>query len=794
MKYNAEMHRYTRYILMLLALCFQLSVLKAQELKEPLTVRVGLLAYEDVEAEIPYYRSLSEKLRKASSTALTIQYAFGNYSDLLHWIENDYIDLAVIGAGMHAALRSKVELGDKWRYVANEYHSFKDPGISCYSNSATVRDLKSLSVSLERKEIELVLVDPFSVSGTTLPLLALQKAEVKIDPAHSRFSYSHSNSIRLLKDQASKRFGCIWKSAAPASEKLTGLYEIRLSFPDLQTIPPSVVVSREASKGAKLVARLLTTIPGGEYRYDKDWKNALQLVQGWRSEMPAFVTQPSLKASLDDVVNSLIRDLHTTPDNMRLGLVLAGGGAKCSFQVGAVHAIEKRLAQARDQYAEPKLDISLVVGTSGGAINAIPTAMRLLTTDKSYQKVVEAWKDLDQREILRPSFWVRINLSVWLFALQSIFAVFVLGLFKSGWYKRPGLPIASALFFGIVQLALALVPEKPWEILGFNPSLHKFWLWLSFGIFGAAICHLTVAVIGVIGLRPRSVIFSRRSAFFLLLLISFALPAAQSWYMLLQKETLVEGSGIEQAIIRNFRSLIHTALEEEDTTSKEEGMLPNDQQMRALGEKVDTKQLIKRDLVLTTAPLSDPNHKLPAEYYWYYPTNPLNQPSYGSRGVSLKDRPQYLFDALMGSAAIYPVFPPRRINDFPQAGINVELVDGSFAHRSPLEAALHWGATHVILIEAATAEPVPRGSLLANVGAALSYLYDQAQLTDIRAHGQVKLFTLIPEPPHIGLLDFADNFIEMGIEKGYREAQGDFSEGVQGAGAFTQELGQPNFM
>ncbi len=41
----------------------------------------------------------------------------------------------------------------------------------------------------------------------------------------------------------------------------------------------------------------------------------------------------------------------------------------------------------------------------------------------------------------------------------------------------------------------------------------------------------------------------------------------------------------------------------------------------------------------------------------------------------------------MGSGSIYPVFPPRRVQDFPRAGEWADLVDGGFAHNSPVEAA-----------------------------------------------------------------------------------------------------------
>lgn len=58
------------------------------------------------------------------------------------------------------------------------------------------------------------------------------------------------------------------------------------------------------------------------------------------------------------------------------------------------------------------------------------------------------------------------------------------------------------------------------------------------------------------------------------------------------------------------------------------------------------------------------------------------------------------------------------------------------------------------------------------------------------------IFTLRPEPPHICILDFADNLIEAAIDKGYREARGEFRSGsaaLEGHPSFQKELGEPIF-
>jgi hypothetical protein len=199
--------------------------------------------------------------------------------------------------------------------------------------------------------------------------------------------------------------------------------------------------------------------------------------------------------------------------------------------------------------------------------------------------------------------------------------------------------------------------------------------------------------------------------------------------------------------------------------------------------------------VLTGSVLGERGLELPSDlYFWASAGRTSEPPHFGARGIALASRPELLLDALIASGTIYPVFPARVLRDFPRTGQHTEIVDGSFSHRSPVEAAVLWGATHIILIQADPDELVPRGSFAANIAAALTHLYEQAQLTDVRTKEQAMLFNLAPRPPHIGLLDFAGNLIDGARAKGYREVRGDDQGGAAQLPPFRKEIGVPHFV
>src|SRR4029079_5611932 len=114
----------------------------------------------------------------------------------------------------------------------------------------------------------------------------------------------------------------------------------------------------------------------------------------WQSAVPMGRHGQSVTISV--IGRTLVHFAHTQPRPPRLALVLSGGGAKCSYQVGAVSAIEEQLAKLRTANPDIHLDIDLVVGTSGGAINALPIALGITSSAEGREQFRHVWLSLDQ--------------------------------------------------------------------------------------------------------------------------------------------------------------------------------------------------------------------------------------------------------------------------------------------------------------------------------------------------------------------------------------------------------------
>jgi len=222
----------------------------------------------------------------------------------------------------------------------------------------------------------------------------------------------------------------------------------------------------------------------------------------------------------------------------------------------------------------------------------------------------------------------------------------------------------------------------------------------------------------------------------------------------------------------------------------------------------------KRDLILTASRLpadDQAGNSVPNDLYFYYDMkaerdDPSKLPSNGDkRFISLRQNPEKLFKVVLGSSTIYPFFRAQRLDSVdvnrpdangpsnPKGGGSekigrIDIVDGGFSHNSPLDAAISWGATHIILIDAS---PVPHyerpRTLASHAGNAFNFLFDQAQSTDTRERGKVEVFELAPSAPcdewfdpscadkkqkWLDLFDFAKPLLQRAIIQGGKDVAG----------------------
>lgn len=801
-----------------------LSSFFGQTSPQPANVRVAIVAYEDFHAEVEHFERLFAELARRDPE-LRFQLAVGSYGEVLHWIDRRLVDVAVLTPGAFASLLpsdsrqepkgceylATVQLPpakSKWAVGRRRTGSFHDSyGAVCLVSSlSTLQNVDDLRAAAREDRVEFLFVHPVSVSGRAVPEKALRQAGIEPAQERVRFTYSHTQSIRFLNDASAERerVAFVWDDAAGNDPRLeTGVR--RLDFPELDKleIPHDVVVARADFEHADRLQDLLfqDLSANQHYRFTRsdDWRTRYGSVRDWLDAVGATsALDEGEQASLDEIGQLLLLHSRSQPRPPRLAVVLSGGGAKCSYQVGAVTALEEKLAELRRKNPDHELDIGLVVGTSGGAINSLPVAMGVSRTEQGQRALRDTWRQLDQRDIVRPSLMIRANMGLWFALLQTALVVWLVRRFVPQ-------PELRARRFAIVYASLAgaeiligYLPGSPWRWLGTNHVWHHVWLWLNFGVRASAWSLFTIGIAAlaletVRARRGRHITFPEWLTKTTLLIGLLGLPLLQFVTILSYEETLSGEQGMERALADKFPRLIDQHLANEKLPALElDDKASSGERLQIASRQVIRRRLLKRDLVITGSCLEQTSQELPSDLYFYAPADPATPPPpFGDRGLSLLERPHILLDVVMGSGSIFPVFPPRKIDGIPRAGEQIELVDGGFAHNSPVEAAVLWGATHIVLIEATPRKRSERGNFLKNATSSFRHLHRQAQLLDARSRGKVIVFSLSPTPPHMCVLDFADNLVAASIQRGYHDAS---LSAASGDLRFRKELGEPIFV
>jgi NTE family protein len=83
----------------------------------------------------------------------------------------------------------------------------------------------------------------------------------------------------------------------------------------------------------------------------------------------------------------------------KAGLVLAGGGARAAYQVGALQAI-------REMLPDPKVNpFPVICGTSAGAVNAGALAVRADDFGLAVENLLDVWRNFQPHHVYRSDWW-----------------------------------------------------------------------------------------------------------------------------------------------------------------------------------------------------------------------------------------------------------------------------------------------------------------------------------------------------------------------------------------------------
>lgn len=882
--------------LVLLILLFA-SVASARE------IRVGITEYQNVETVYNKYQLFFEELEKIArqqSSDTTFSFAIGTYGEVLDWYNKKLIDVAVLSAMPMAELltssdaRETAKIRDAFLAKLNPIgggvakcqkdlcqRSLDEPlpqcraadaepgnGQSEYHASVVVpaeygwKSFDDVRKLAGQKKLKFLFVRPVSISGYIVPLHYLKNHGIELKQEEFDFSYQHQESLQRMLRKDERDAGkyvvafvientsyCVPPSAANAqlfttldTNELSSIeipHEVALVNTNLDetttkeikdTLDKILAKRVENERNVKDKSFTLTLLDPEETDWLADYdqtKDIYETTRGARSLQYG--------SSLKDLIISLDTYQESTGKRPRLALVLSGGGAKCAYQAGAISQIENKLQQLG------KRDFELVVGTSGGAINALLAAVGGTQDLRTQDAIREMWVGFQQEQFFTPSpvfnvvfglcfgllqalvitfavllfgrrelRWTRIGqllvgvelveiiLAIYLGAVTSSFALFVL-------VQVVVVVTVAAFIRGIRYGALWLLKTRPghfWRKL-YNHKVGEWWRvagWLM-------IIISTMEMLIALGLKPSvwPAVLESHTVSHLWLLVLLICSVAYPWPFILGLFMVASGfkgyleidwhgrrlwlvrmltmlvlisagvlfltslwkdrspsnsAEIEKAFIQKIPEMLNTL---HPGFGRASGSTQQDQ-LHDISERIiNEPSLLKRDLVITVSnlpleiseepenPRFVPANQLPEDLYFYSksPHVKWEPPPPERRFISFRENPQRLLDVVIGSGTIYPLFPYRELSNINISGNKqtplIKVIDGGFIHNSPIEAAIKWGATHIISIEAsAQRKPFEPTNTLENSLVAFSYLMAQTQRADTMARGQVEIFELRP--------------------------------------------------
>lgn len=319
-----------------------------------------------------------------------------------------------------------------------------------------------------QKKLKFLFVRPVSISGYIVPLHYLKNIEnFDLKQEEFEFTYQHQESLeRMLRNEPDdtgkylvafvieNSSYCVQKPLATTGLftklKTTGLSSIEIphevmlvnSNLDQKTATEikntvSLILQRTVENEkteppkTELPRNFILTLPdpkkppvSNEESWLKDYNEARHIY-----ETTGGARSLQYGSSLKDLITSLNTYEDSTGKRPRLALVLSGGGAKCAYQAGAISQIENKLQQFPPDPKYGKRDIDLVVGTSGGAINALLTALGGTQQWPTQNAIREMWVGFQQEQFFTPSRVFNLVFGLCFGLLQALVITFTVLLF-----------------------------------------------------------------------------------------------------------------------------------------------------------------------------------------------------------------------------------------------------------------------------------------------------------------------------------------------------------------------------
>jgi len=168
---------------------------------------------------------------------------------------------------------------------------------------------------------------------------------------------------------------------------------------------------------------------------------------------------------------------------------LSGGGAKCAYQAGAIVEIERKLREKnlelQSRHIDKKLDINLVVGTSGGAINALLVALGITKQPSAQDQLALTWRSFRQQHFLQPTRRFSLFFGICFGLLQTLLIVIGVLLFDRGTMNWTVTSLVLATI-GIAELLIGYYFQ-------FSPSLL-----IRLGLIELLVVGLFAALVAVV--------------------------------------------------------------------------------------------------------------------------------------------------------------------------------------------------------------------------------------------------------------------------------------------------------